>query len=94
MPKAVKAWEGIKNAQTWGPVCPIPQATSVFDGCSVPVTLIYLSCRSATANIAAARDPGQSKTLVNSRSVKHASLTQPFTFLRRAELPTLRLHKG
>jgi para-nitrobenzyl esterase len=29
MPKPVKAWEGIKSAQTWGPVCPIPQATSV-----------------------------------------------------------------
>ncbi len=29
MPKPVKAWEGIKGAQTWGPVCPIPQATSV-----------------------------------------------------------------
>ena len=29
MPKPVKAWEGIKSAQTWGPVCPIPQATSI-----------------------------------------------------------------
>ena len=29
MPKAVKAWDGIKSAQTWGPVCPIPQPTSV-----------------------------------------------------------------
>ncbi len=29
MPKAVAAWEGVKGAQTWGPVCPIPQATSV-----------------------------------------------------------------
>jgi len=29
MPKPVKAWDGIKSAQTWGPVCPIPQATSV-----------------------------------------------------------------
>jgi len=29
MPKPVKVWEGIKGAQTWGPVCPIPQATSV-----------------------------------------------------------------
>ncbi|HTS25716.1 MAG TPA: carboxylesterase family protein [Bryobacteraceae bacterium] len=24
MPKAVKAWDGIKSAQAWGPVCPIP----------------------------------------------------------------------
>jgi len=29
MPKPVSAWEGVKGAQTWGPVCPIPQATSV-----------------------------------------------------------------
>jgi para-nitrobenzyl esterase len=24
MPKPVKVWEGIRGAQTWGPVCPIP----------------------------------------------------------------------
>jgi para-nitrobenzyl esterase len=29
MPKAVPAWDGIKGAQVWGPVCPIPPATSV-----------------------------------------------------------------
>lgn len=29
MPKPVQAWEGIKSAQVWGPVCPIPQATTV-----------------------------------------------------------------
>ncbi|MDE3197476.1 MAG: carboxylesterase/lipase family protein, partial [Acidobacteriota bacterium] len=29
MPKPVKAWEGIKNAQTWGPICPIPQAHAI-----------------------------------------------------------------
>ncbi|MBV9307457.1 MAG: carboxylesterase family protein, partial [Acidobacteriaceae bacterium] len=29
MPKAVPSWEGIRGAQVWGPVCPIPQATSV-----------------------------------------------------------------
>ena len=29
MPKPLPAWEGIKNAQVWGPVCPIPQATTV-----------------------------------------------------------------
>ena len=29
MPRPVAAWEGIKNAQSWGPVCPIPQSTSV-----------------------------------------------------------------
>ena len=29
MPKPVAVWEGIKSAQTWGPVCPIPQATTV-----------------------------------------------------------------
>src|ERR1700761_92547 len=28
MPKPVPAWEGVKSAQTWGPVCPIPQASS------------------------------------------------------------------
>jgi para-nitrobenzyl esterase len=29
MPKPVQAWEGIRSAQAWGPVCPIPQATTV-----------------------------------------------------------------
>jgi para-nitrobenzyl esterase len=29
MPQPVKAWDGIKSAQTWGPICPIPQATTV-----------------------------------------------------------------
>jgi para-nitrobenzyl esterase len=29
MPKPVAAWEGIKSAQAWGPVCPIPPATTV-----------------------------------------------------------------
>ncbi len=29
MPKPVPAWDGIKGAQVWGPVCPIPQQTSV-----------------------------------------------------------------
>ena len=29
MPKPVPEWEGIKSAQAWGPVCPIPQATTV-----------------------------------------------------------------
>ncbi len=29
MPKPVQPWEGIKGAQTWGPVCPIPPATNV-----------------------------------------------------------------
>ena len=29
LPKAVPSWEGIRGAQVWGPVCPIPQATSV-----------------------------------------------------------------
>jgi para-nitrobenzyl esterase len=29
MPKPVPAWEGVKGAQVWGPVCPIPQATTV-----------------------------------------------------------------
>jgi len=29
MPKPVQAWEGIKSAQAWGPVCPIPQAITV-----------------------------------------------------------------
>jgi para-nitrobenzyl esterase len=27
LPQPVKAWEGIKSAQAWGPVCPIPQMT-------------------------------------------------------------------
>ena len=25
MPKPVKAWDGVKSAQAWGPVCPIPE---------------------------------------------------------------------
>ena len=29
MPKPVAAWEGIKNAQAWGPVCPVPPASTV-----------------------------------------------------------------
>ena len=29
MPKPVKAWEGIKSAQSWGPVCPHPAQTAV-----------------------------------------------------------------
>ena len=29
LPKPVSAWDGIKGAQVWGPVCPIPEATSV-----------------------------------------------------------------
>src|SRR5579883_349321 len=29
MPRPVPAWEDVRNAQVWGPVCPIPQATSV-----------------------------------------------------------------
>jgi para-nitrobenzyl esterase len=29
MPKPVTAWSDVKGAQTWGPVCPIPQATAV-----------------------------------------------------------------
>ena len=29
MPKPVQAWEGIKGAQAWGPVCPIPPASTV-----------------------------------------------------------------
>jgi para-nitrobenzyl esterase len=29
LPKPVKPWDGIKSAQAWGPVCPIPQATTV-----------------------------------------------------------------
>jgi para-nitrobenzyl esterase len=29
MPKPVASWEGIRSAQTWGPVCPIPPVTTV-----------------------------------------------------------------
>lgn len=29
LPKAVQAWEGIKNAQVWGPVCPSPEQSAV-----------------------------------------------------------------
>ena len=29
MPKAVQPWEGMKNAQVWGPVCPAPEQTNV-----------------------------------------------------------------
>ncbi len=28
-PKSVQPWSGIKNAQAWGPVCPIPEQTTV-----------------------------------------------------------------
>ena len=28
-PKPVQPWEGIKNAQAWGPVCPIPLSSTV-----------------------------------------------------------------
>jgi para-nitrobenzyl esterase len=28
-PKAVGPWEGVKNAQVWGPVCPSPEQTTV-----------------------------------------------------------------
>ena len=28
-PKAAPAWEGIKNAQVWGAVCPAPEQTAV-----------------------------------------------------------------
>jgi para-nitrobenzyl esterase len=29
MPRPVKAWEGTKSAQSWGPVCPHPEQTAV-----------------------------------------------------------------
>jgi para-nitrobenzyl esterase len=29
LPKAVQPWEGVKNAQVWGPVCPAPEQTTV-----------------------------------------------------------------
>lgn len=29
LPKPVTPWEGVKNAQAWGPVCPSPEQTSV-----------------------------------------------------------------
>src|SRR5262245_15365717 len=29
LPKAVQPWEGIKNAQVWGPVCPAPEQVTV-----------------------------------------------------------------
>jgi hypothetical protein len=28
LPKAVRPWEGIRHAQAWGPVCPIPASTA------------------------------------------------------------------
>jgi para-nitrobenzyl esterase len=28
-PKAVQPWDGVKNAQVWGPVCPSPEQTTV-----------------------------------------------------------------
>src|SRR5512139_4062850 len=27
-PKPVQPWEGVKNAQAWGPICPIPEMTA------------------------------------------------------------------
>lgn len=29
LPKPIQPWQGVKNAQSWGPVCPIPPATQV-----------------------------------------------------------------
>lgn len=29
LPKPIQPWEGIKNAQVWGPVCPAPEQTTV-----------------------------------------------------------------
>src|SRR5580765_4538818 len=29
LPKPVRPWDGVKNAQAWGPVCPIPEQTTV-----------------------------------------------------------------
>src|SRR6185437_5625963 len=29
LPKAVQPWEGVKNAQVWGPVCPAPEQANV-----------------------------------------------------------------
>src|SRR5262245_5812072 len=29
LPKPVQPWEGVKNAQVWGPVCPAPEQTTV-----------------------------------------------------------------
>ena len=29
LPKPVQPWEGIKNAQVWGPVCPAPEQSTV-----------------------------------------------------------------
>src|SRR5579871_5268981 len=29
LPKPVKPWDGVKSAQAWGPVSPIPEATTV-----------------------------------------------------------------
>src|SRR5262249_31269536 len=29
LPRPVQPWEGITNAQVWGPVCPIPEPTAV-----------------------------------------------------------------
>jgi para-nitrobenzyl esterase len=29
LPKPVQPWDGVKNAQVWGPVCPAPEQTSV-----------------------------------------------------------------
>lgn len=29
MPRPVRSWDGVKSAQTWGPVCPIPPMTGV-----------------------------------------------------------------
>ncbi|MCC7175429.1 MAG: carboxylesterase/lipase family protein [Bryobacterales bacterium] len=28
LPKPVKPWDGVKNAQAWGPICPVPEMTA------------------------------------------------------------------
>ena len=47
LPKPVPAWDGIKGAQVWGPVCPIPQATSVGPDVSFSPTVIGWKTRTA-----------------------------------------------
>ena len=47
-PKPVQPWDGIKNAQAWGPVCPIPRHDRASASTSSS-SRIATGCRTSTA---------------------------------------------